>query len=227
MPKKLFVLFLVFVVSLSLAVVGCGKKEEKTVEPEQKRETTETSAGKAVLMNGRSVMGGWLEHWGYNYEGPVQEHGYSLDYKELNAEDMAGSFRNNVSGLPPGSVVFFKFCFADFNGENLTELESTVGEVVDIAKEGGLKLIIGNALPMNEEGGSRELVNEYEKYNLFLGKKASESPDVWVYDFYSVLAGSDGLLKPEYDTGDSHPNDDAYTALDETFFPLLDFVFSK
>ena len=235
MPKKLAVLFLVLVVSLSLAAVGCGKKEEKTeetgekatVEQEQKEEATETSTGKAVLMNGRSVMGGWLEHWGYNYEGPVREYGYSLDYRELDAEDMAGSFEENVSGLPPGSVVFFKFCFEDFNGENLGDLESTVGEVIDIAAERGLKLIIGNALPMNEEGGSRELVNEYEKYNAFLEKKATESPDVWVYDFYSVLAGPDGLLKPEYDTGDSHPNDDAYAQLDVTFFPLLDFIFSK
>src|SRR5450756_1770300 len=114
--------------------------------------------------------------------------------------DMAGSFRDNVSGLPAGSVVFFKFCFADFNGENLGDLESTVDEVMDVAKERGLKLIIGNALPMNEEGGSRELVNEYKKYNAFLEKKAAENPDVWVYDFYSVLAGPDGLLKPEYDT---------------------------
>jgi hypothetical protein len=233
--KKPAVLFLVLVVSLSLAAVGCGKKEEKTeetgekttVEQEQKEEATETSTGKAVLMNGRSVMEGWMKHWGYNYEGPVREHGYSLDYKELNAEDMAGSFKENISGLPPGSVVFFKFCFADFDGENLGDLESTVDGGIDIAKERGLKLIIGNALPMNEEGGSRELVNEYKKYNAFLEKKAAENPDVWVYDFYSALAGPDGLLKPEYDTGDSHPNDDAYTELDVTFFPLLDSVFSK
>jgi len=234
-PRKLAVLFLVLVVSLSLAAVGCGKKEEKTGEASEKtttekqaeEETTETSTGKAVLMNGRSVMGGWVEHWGYDWEGPVSKNGYSLDYKELNAEDMAGSFRDNVSGLPAGSVVFFKFCFADFNGENLGDLESTVDEVMYVAKERGLKLIIGNALPMNEEGGSRELVNEYKKYNAFLEKKAAENPDVWVYDFYSVLAGPDGLLKPEYDTGDSHPNDDAYTELDVTFFPFLDSVFSK
>ena len=234
-PRKPAVLLLVLVVSLSLAAVGCGKKEETTGETGEKttteeqaeEQTTETSTGKAVLMNGRSVMGGWFEHWGYNYEGPVREHGYSLDYKELNAEDMAGSFRDNVSDLPAGSVVFFKFCFEDFDGENLDELEATVDEVIDIAKERGLKLIIGNALPMNEEGGSKELVSEYKKYNAFLEGKASENPDVRIYDFYSVLAGPDGFLKPEYDTGDSHPNDDAYTELDATFFPLLDQVFTE
>jgi hypothetical protein len=168
-----------------------------------------------------------MQHWGYDWEGPVEKNGYSLDYQELNAEDMAGSFRDNVSELPDGSAVFFKFCFADFNGENLSELESTVDEVIDVAREKDLKLIIGNALPMNEGGGSKELVSEYEKYNAFLEKKAAENPGVWIYDFYSVLAGPDGLLKPEYDTGDSHPNDDAYTELDRTFFPLLDQILTQ
>ena len=235
MPRKPAVLFLVLVVCLSLAAVGCGKTEEKTGETGEKataeeqaeEETTGTPTGKAVLMNGRSVMGGWVEHWGYDWEGPVEENGYSLDYKELNAEDMAGSFRDNVSDLPAGSVVFFKFCFEDFDGENLDELEATVDDVIDIAKERGLKLIIGNALPMNEEGGSKELISEYKKYNEFLDQKAAEIPDVWIYDFYSVLSGPDGLLEPEYDTGDSHLNDDAYTELDATFFPLLDQVFTK
>jgi hypothetical protein len=227
-PKKMAVLFLVLVVSLSLAAAGCGKKKEKTnVEREEKEEAAEASHGKAVLMNGRSVMQGWMQHWGYKWEGPVEENGYSLDYKELDAEDMAGSFRDNISGLPAGSVVFFKFCFADFNGENLNELENTVDEVIATAREKGIKLIIGNALPMNEEGGSKGLVSEYKKYNAFLEKKATENPGVWIYDFYTVLAGPDGLLKPEYDTGDSHPNDDAYTALDESFFPLLGRVFNQ
>jgi hypothetical protein len=233
--RKQAVLLLVLVVSLSLAAAGCGKKEETTkeagdkttVEKVQKEEAASTPNGNAVLMNGRSVMEGWMQHWGYDWEGPVEKNGYSLDYKELNAEDMAGSFRDNVSELPDGSAVFFKFCFADFNGENLSELESTVDEVIDVAREKDLKLIIGNALPMNEGGGSKELVSEYEKYNAFLEKKAAENPGVWIYDFYSVLAGPDGLLKPEYDTGDSHPNDDAYTELDRTFFQLLDQILTQ
>ena len=223
-PKKMAALLIVFVVSLSLAA-GCGKKEGATnVEREKKEQTTETSHGKAVLMNGRSVMQGWMEHWGYQWEGPVEKNGYSIDYKELDAEDMAGSFSDNVSGLPAGSVVFFKFCFADFNGSNLAELEKTVNEVIDTAQEKGLKLIIGNALPVRKQDGSGELVAEYKKYNAFLENKAADNSNIRVYDFYGVLAGPDGLLKPEYDTGDSHPNDDAYTELDVTFFPLLDQV---
>jgi hypothetical protein len=47
-----------------------------------------------------------------------------------------------------------------------------------------------------------------------------------VYDFNGVLAGTDGYLKPEYATEDSHPNDAAYTALDAAFFPLLSDVFA-
>jgi hypothetical protein len=179
-------------------------------------------------MNGRSVMQGWMQHWGFAWEGPVEKNGYSLDYKELNADDMAGSFSDNVSGLQAGSVTFFKFCFADFDGSNLGKLEKTVNDVIDTAKAKGLKLIIGNALPVRKQDGSGEFVSEYKKYNAFLDQKAAENPgSVCVYDFYGILAGSDGFLKPEYQTEDSHPNDGAYTALDGTFFPLLGQVFSQ
>ena len=47
-----------------------------------------------------------------------------------------------------------------------------------------------------------------------------------VYDFYGVLAGDDGFLKREYQTEDSHPNEKSYAALDQSFFPLLDEVFT-
>jgi hypothetical protein len=141
-PRKQGVLLLVLVVLMSLWAAGCGKKAEPagetgvqtTAEQAQKGEVAGTQAGKAVLINGRSVAQGWMKHWGYESAGPVEKSGYSLDYKELNADDMAGSFRKNVSGLPAGSIVFFKFCFADFNGANLTEIENTIDKVIGIAR---------------------------------------------------------------------------------------------
>ena len=219
-------------------VVGCGNGEsssetaEEVAYEEEPMEESEPSVtadpSSTITMNGRSVMGGWMEHWGYDWEGPVEKDGYTLDYKELNA-DLAGiaeSFRENVAGLPEGSVVFFKFCFADFYGDNLSELEGIIDEVIGIAGENGLRLILGNALPMGKGDAPSGVVSEYEGYNSYLEEKASAG-DVWVYDFYGVLAGSDGFLSPEYDVGDSHLNDTAYSTLDETFFGLLDSIYGR
>jgi hypothetical protein len=209
---------------------GCGASTGPAAGGDTTQQQAQSSGSKApdgartVTMNGRSVMGGWMQHWGFTWEGPVEKNGYWFDYKELDGNAMPSSFSGNVSGLAPGSVAFFKFCFADFDGSNLAAREKEVEEVIATAKEKGLKLIIGNALPVRKQDGSPELVDEYEKYNAFLLQKAASDPNVWIYDFYGPLAGQDGFLNPSYDTGDSHPNDEAYTVLDDTFFPLLDKV---
>ncbi len=39
--------------------------------------------GTEVLMMGRSVMGGWFEHWGYDWNEPVTRDGYLLYYREV------------------------------------------------------------------------------------------------------------------------------------------------
>ena len=237
MPKKVAVCLLVFLLALSVGIVaGCGGDGDEGPEeiivhdvPAEESETSDT-AGPAptVTMNGRSVMAGWLESWGYDWEGPVEKDSYLLDYKELSDDlsQIAGSFRKNVEGLPEGSVTFFKFCFADFYGDNLSELEGIIDEVIGIARENGLRLILGNALPVRKADAPSGVVSEYEGYNSYLLVKSSED-SVWVYDFYGILAGSDGYLKPEYDVGDSHLNAAAYSALDKTFFPLLDSIYGR
>ncbi|MBU4194890.1 MAG: hypothetical protein KKF66_07840 [Actinobacteria bacterium] len=241
MLRKIAIFLLVLLLLLAVGVAsGCGcdgddtsngAEEEVTYdeEPTDDSEPPVTAdPSSTVTMNGRSVMAGWMEHWGYDWEGPVEKDGYYLDYKELDADlsRIAGSFRENVQGLPEGSVTFFKFCFADFYGDNLSELEGLADEVIGIARENGLRLILGNALPMGEGDAPSAVVSEYEGYNSCLLDKSSDD-SVWVYDFYGVLAGSDGYLKPEYDAGDSHLNSTAYRALDETFFPLLDSIYGR
>lgn len=241
MSKKLITLMLVLLLVLAVGVAsGCGGGGDEAAdgdtedvtyeeEPQEEGESAVTAdPSSTVTMNGRSVMAGWMEHWGYDWEGPVEKDGYYLDYKELDADlsQIAGSFRENVEGLPEGSVTFFKFCFADFYGDNLSELEGLADEVIGIARENSLRLILGNALPMGKRDAPSGVVSEYEGYNSYLEEKASAG-DVWVYDFYGVLAGPDGYLKPEYDVGDSHLNDSAYSTLDETFFGLLDSIYGR
>jgi hypothetical protein len=236
MKGKLIVFAVAVLLAAGPSLGGCGNKEGAAGGSDTGRVTSQTEgrnhsaaegSGETVTMNGRSVMGGWMEHWGFKWEGPVEKNGYLLDYKELDAEDMPGSFAKNTSGLAPGSVTFFKFCFADFDGSNLSERESEVKQVIQTAKDRQLKLIIGNALPVRKSDGSPEMLEEYKRFNAFLQQKDQESPDVWVYDFYGILAGVDGWLKPEYQTEDSHPNDQGYSALDPSFFKLLGQVFEE
>jgi hypothetical protein len=236
MSKKTiaFLVTLLLVAGLFLAAGGCGKKGETGESTGangtrgQSGETSHESPGPArtVTMNGRSVMELWMKQWGFKWEGPVEKNGYFFDYKELDGNDMAPSFAKNVEGLAPGSATFFKFCFADFDGSNLSQREKEVEKAIETARARGLKLIIGNALPVRKSDGSPEMIKEYKEYNDFLLRKAQENQGVWIFDFYGVLAGPDGWLKPEYQTEDSHPNDKAFTALDRPFFELLDTVFA-
>lgn len=218
---------------LAAFAVGCGNTDQAVDEagagePYGSEEAAASDPAMTVTMNGRSVMGGWMEHWGYSWEGPVEREGFFLDYRELDGGDMASSFTSNVDGLAPGSVVFFKFCFVDFDGSNLEQLKSTVDEVVAASNDRGLKLIIGNALPMHRADSDRSLLTEYEAFNAYLEQVAGQNPGtVWAYDLYGVLAGSDGWLKPSYDVGDSHINEEAYSALDPSFFSLLNTVFGR
>jgi hypothetical protein len=233
MTRKVIVIAVVVLLAVLPGFIGCGKKGEAGSESAAGRvddqtdgrdESVQADPSRAIIMNGRSVMGGWMEHWGFAWEGPVEKNGYVLDYKELDAEDMAGSFAGNTAGLSPGSMTFFKFCFVDFDGSNLSQRKGEVEEVIQTAADRQLRLIIGNVLPVRESDGNPEMLKEYDEFNSFLKQKDQESGDVWVYDFYGILAGEDGWLKPEYQTEDSHPNDQAYAELDPSFFELLDTV---
>ena len=203
MRNRILATALLSLLTLACAVTGCGGTSQPVdtqTHPSSVPTTAPKSegAGNTVTMNGRLVMSNWMKHWGSVGREPVKRDGYTLTYAELDANDIAPSFARNVSGLAPTSMTFFKFCFADFDGSNLSTREKEVEQVIATAKARQLKLIIGNALPVRRQDGSPEMLQEYRKYDAFLAAKAGG--DVWVYDFYGVLAGGDGFLKPEYQT---------------------------
>ncbi len=232
----------VLVVLLVVTAYGCGQSGDEADEKDSGKQTETdvtddsgdgkpepSTTGRTVIMCGRSVMGDWFQHWGWDWEGDVQKEGYTLRYGELDADlsNIADSFRAIVDEIPEGEspVVFFKFCFVDF-GDNLSQLEEIIGEVVEIASERGHKLVIGNALPVNAESTESELVDLHRDYNSFLeGVAAENQGSVYIFNFYGSLTDSSGELKTQYDVGDSHLTDEAYEVLDKTFFPLLDRVF--
>ncbi len=207
---------------------GAGKDKAKTAPAGAATGGTPTK----VLMLGRSVMGAWFSHWGYDGTNPVVRDGLSLTYREVEGPDgIARSASEAIAGAEPGSTVFFKFCFVDFTGsddqsarDELERNEGFVREVVAAAEKRGVSLIIGNALPQVASQSNSSLVREHRAYNAWLDKLASEhSGTVRVFDEYSVLAGANGALRPDFASApdDAHPNDKAYDALDEAFFAFM------
>jgi len=190
-----------------------------------------------VYMCGRSVLGGWFEHWGwdYDYENPVRFGSYDLVYEEMDVPpgivDTAVDVARDAAESG-GGTIFFKFCFEDFVGgdeyearENLEDNERMVSEVAEaVVDEEGLTLIIGNALPMVREYTDEWLVWNHREYNRFLEELADTyGGRVVVLDLYGTLVTSGGWLRPEYaaDAYDSHLNDAAYDALDAKLAEIL------
>lgn len=217
-------------------LAGCLGEEvtEPGIEPGPRPSANGSPAaggGDEVLMLGRSVMGGWMSHWGDDGSRRVEQRGHTLRYEEIDVPDnIAPSAVEKMSTAGEGSVVFFKFCFDDFSAGDPSEAatilarnQQDVRTVAATAKERGLRLIVGNALPKTSAQTTPELARLHRDFNAWLEKEASEEGFA-VFDFYSVLAADDGSLKSEYATSpdDSHPNDAAYSALDDSFFQVLE-----
>lgn len=195
------------------------------------------AADRTIYMCGRSVLGGWFDHWGWDYDpqNPVRFGGYYLVYREMDvppgiADSAADAARTAASAGT--EAMFFKLCFADFAGgdedsarENLQGNKEIVRTVVETAvEEEGLTLILGNALPMVREYTDDWLVWNHREYNRFLDELADGSGGkVVILDLYGTLAAPEGWLLPEYaaDPYDSHLNEAAYDALDAELEEVL------
>lgn len=238
------VLLVATCLAVSLAGCGGGNASGQSQDPasEKARLPFERTAEDAdggppsgggagvVHMCGRSVLGGWFEHWGWDHEAenPVYFDSHRLLYHEMagppdiveSAREVAGAAARNGDG-----TMFFKLCFVDFTGgdeyaarDNLDSNRAMVRQIVrDAVEEGGLTLIIGNALPMVREYSDEWLTWNHREYNRFLDGLAGDyGGKVVIMDLYGTLADPGGWLRPEYalDPYDSHLNDAAYRALD-------------
>lgn len=241
---------LLFVV-MALIIIGLGFYIYKQRAPEEKEalETEPTVAAeptqipgktqqKNVWMFGRSVMAGWFEYWGSDVSRPVKKQGYILEYKNLyEPPDIVSSFEEYINDLSANEkpITFFKFCFVDFHGasqeeasNNLAENKKYIEEVYRIAKNKGLKLIIGNALPKVAAETDSYLKWNHKQYNKWLFELEKKYPkDIIIFDFYNNLVDSSGNLRRDFavDNYDSHLNKEAYNVLDKEFFKLLEKEF--
>ena len=218
--------------------LGVEEQTEEVVEGEEADSETPKPGGghhgNEVMMMGRSVMEGWFSYWGWDWETPVRDRGYVFYYYNLDGPPGIGSDgAAQVAEAPDGTILFFKLCFDDFWASNdsdvgpmAAEALGWVDEVIAAAEGRDVTLIIGNALPKVRSDTTPALVNQHRAYNAGLEERASMHGNVWVFDQYSVLAGSDGSLPKglSVSPGDSHLNTTAYAALDAEFVPLLDEI---
>lgn len=213
-----------------------------------RREPAVPPGAKRIVMTGRSTMGLWFKHWRWplllrwkttyrSWPFPYSTHvagSVGLFYRPLDGpgageierwgEPMAASF-DSVLAAEEFDAAFFKFCFVDFDlragqdaGERLAAMRRTVERVRESCARRGIPLVIGNALPLGRP--TADVVDLQRRFNAWLDEFASGNNDVRVFDFFSRLAGPDGALKPELarSADDPHPNDRAFSALDDAFF---------
>jgi len=239
--------------TMTALCVGCGGAEESSGakdsrdgdngslpwsdEDDTGRGASVPAGADTIYMCGRSVLGEWFDHWGWDYdpEDLVSMNSYYLVYREMDvppgivdtAREAAREAAENGS-----RIMFFKFCFDDFEGgdeytaqENLGNNIGLITEVFEAAvEEEGLILILGNALPKVREYSDEWLVWNQRQYNGLLEELADRyEGKVVILDLYGTLSTSGGWLDPAYaaDPYDSHLNDAAYEALDAVLADVL------
>lgn len=241
-------------VSLLLLNLGCGGHEGMRREEEQngaedvfpagengveKRTGAPLQEGFTLHMCGRSVLAGWFEHWGWDFDpaNPVNFSGHKLVYHEMDIPPVIlntalESIRKVARAGTGTNALFFKLCYADFSGgdeysarSNLARNQGIVRSVADAALDANLALVLGNALPLVKEYTDDWLTWNHREYNRFLEELAAAHPGrIVVLDLYGTLASSEGWLRPEYALypHDSHLNEAAYRALDPVLARVLD-----
>jgi len=251
--RKTVVLFCAFaILGVSFFIASCGNKSTSSAieqgSEEANRVITEgntadsqaantASSSKTIHMCGRSVLYGWFSYWGWEGDPatPVKFSGYDLYYHEMDSPpDITATALDVIRQmkLKGDQIMFFKLCFADFVGgdqdgarENLMANEEIIRTVVKAAvADGGLTLILGNALPTTKIYSDSWLTWNDREYNKFIDDLAAQYPGrVLILDLYGTLTTSDGWLRPSYATApdDAHPNSQGYAALDKTLQAVL------
>lgn len=203
--------------------LGVGHEVRRLPVPVPAEESAEASG--TLLVLGRSVMTGWMAHWGGDAATPVTREGWAISFREVSGPpDIADSAAAAIAEAPPGSTVLFKLCFVDFaeDGSVTAADEGYVRDVAAAARSRGVRLLVGNALPQVASASTPALVGQHRAYDAWLESNAA-AEGFEVLDLNGVLAGSDGVLRAAYAASpdDSHLSEPAYDALDAVLFPML------
>ncbi len=216
---------------------GCGKDQARETDGGGAKDTTAPapSGDNVINMCGRSVLGGWFYHWGWQGDAdtPAAFAGWNLYYYEMESPPgIVDDARRVIREAGPGGIVFFKLCFVDFAGgdrqtaeANLERNKGIIDEVVEaFRQQAGQVLLLGNALPVVQSSCDQWMVENQRAYNDYLESlTAISSIRVVIVDLYGTLSKPEGYLNPRYasDPYDSHPNEAGYEALDPVLRSVL------
>ena len=222
----------VFFMVAGLFFSGCETTDTNPTGPDKAGTASQVN----ILMSGRSIMQGWFSHWGSDGSRAVPHDPYMLYYGALwSPPDIIDSLQWQLNNVVKGNgwTIFFKLCFADFDGsspesaaENLARNTGYLEKAFNLVVSGkGLPIIFATALPKVRASTTEGLVWNHRAYNQRIKNMAAAHPgEIYVFDIYSILADSEGSLRADYAASptDSHLNARAYAALDAVFFAMLD-----
>jgi len=146
---------------------------------------------------------------------------------EAYGQEALAALRRQVSG-ERFDALFFKLCYIDFRDRRIRDegtreelfgrMRTLLQKVHAFAREQGMPLIAGNALPVLSPAEHAQLLRR--EYNAWLAGYAANHRDIAVFDQFGLLTDSGGHLRRDFARGsfDNHLNDRAYAILEE---PLL------
>ncbi len=135
--------------------------------------------------------------------------------------------RNDVVALHPKYVVILAgINDLALNDGHALSVEAAVGSIksmCEIAKANGIKPIVCSLLCSTRFRWRPEVTDAYEKIQQFnaLLKEYAKSSHIKYVDYFSLLAGEDGKIRPEYSLDTVHPTLEGYKKMEEY---LLTFI---
>jgi hypothetical protein len=191
------------------------------------------------VREGLSAYGYRFFDHGYNEDGLSDALGrststsFAVPDDNTDPDGWASIFRQSVIEPPSNTlswmlgydVIIFKSCFPTsdiIDDEMLSEYESdylAIRSVVDEHPDHLFVALTPPPLVPNETNPANAARARHWAVYLASGEYVGERRNLVVFDFFSLLAGTDNVLRPEYrtDEWDSHPNQLA----NETIGPLL------
>ncbi len=133
-------------------------------------------------------------------------------------------------------AVFFKFCYVDFQDGTLTpelrparfkQMTSLVSNVHAMARQRGLRLLLGTALPVQQPAAESNALRR--EFSDWVRSYAEGHADTAVVDLYAPLVDEAGRLRPEYARAsyDDHVGWWGFRRLDAELFAQLDRLFQN
>src|SRR5215469_18475 len=169
-----------------------------------------------VVFYGDSITDAWTRNGGTFFPGkPYVNRGISGQ----TTEQMIVRFRQDVIDLHPQTVVILAGTndIAGNTGPETTEMiEDNFRSMVDLARANSIRVVLASVLPAAAYPWKPSAGNPAEKIRALNDwlKSYAASQKITYLDYYSVMAGPDGGMKPGISIDGVHPNAAGYAIME-------------